>query len=282
MIAAGPPASPASVGDHYDELDPLYRELWGEHVHHGLWATGRETPGQAVEALVDRAARAMALSPADRVCDVGCGYGAPARRLAREHGVRVTGYTLSAAQWSAADRAARGTDGLRFVHGDWLENDLAGASFDAVLALESASHVGPKDRLLREARRVLRPGGRVVICAWTAAENPRPWQVRHLLAPICEEGSLAGLATRREYVGWAREAGLEVRTREDLAPAVRRTWDVCLRRAAARLLPGRGGWSYLLNPRGRHRRFALALPRIWLAYRTGCLGYLLLAARRPR
>ena len=27
----------ASVADHYDELDDFYREIWGEHVHHGLW-----------------------------------------------------------------------------------------------------------------------------------------------------------------------------------------------------------------------------------------------------
>jgi len=32
-----------AVADHYDELDPVYRRVWGEHVHHGLWATGRET-----------------------------------------------------------------------------------------------------------------------------------------------------------------------------------------------------------------------------------------------
>lgn len=29
-----------AVADHYDELDPIYRWVWGEYVHHGLWATG--------------------------------------------------------------------------------------------------------------------------------------------------------------------------------------------------------------------------------------------------
>ena len=35
----------------YDELDPVYRLVWGDHVHHGLWTTGRETPAEAVEEI---------------------------------------------------------------------------------------------------------------------------------------------------------------------------------------------------------------------------------------
>jgi tocopherol O-methyltransferase len=30
-----------SVARHYDTLDRFYREIWGEHVHHGLWRGGR-------------------------------------------------------------------------------------------------------------------------------------------------------------------------------------------------------------------------------------------------
>ncbi len=54
MIFPKRPQSIAAVATHYDELDSFYREIWGEHVHHGYWATGRESAGQAVEALVDR------------------------------------------------------------------------------------------------------------------------------------------------------------------------------------------------------------------------------------
>lgn len=45
-----------SVARHYDELDIYYRDLWGEHVHHGLWRTGRETPEAACEQLIRLAA----------------------------------------------------------------------------------------------------------------------------------------------------------------------------------------------------------------------------------
>ncbi|MFX8891546.1 hypothetical protein ABTN09_21320, partial [Acinetobacter baumannii] len=76
------PQSTASVALHNDELDAYYREIWGEHVHHGYWKTGRETPVQAVNALVDLLEEQLDLTAGRQVCDLGCGYGATARRLA--------------------------------------------------------------------------------------------------------------------------------------------------------------------------------------------------------
>jgi tocopherol O-methyltransferase len=105
----------AAVADHYDELDPFYREIWGRHVHHGYWATGRETPERAVEALVDLLAERLGLAQGQRACDVGCGYGATAIYLALRHGVLVTGVTISPVQ---AERARAATGGRR----DWARS----------------------------------------------------------------------------------------------------------------------------------------------------------------
>jgi tocopherol O-methyltransferase len=44
MISSSSPVTLRDIGDHYDELDHYYREIWGEHVHHGLWERGDETP----------------------------------------------------------------------------------------------------------------------------------------------------------------------------------------------------------------------------------------------
>jgi tocopherol O-methyltransferase len=66
-------------GDHYDELDAFYRELWGDHVHHGLWRTGREPAAVAVVQLVDLVAERLGLRAGERVVDIGA---ATARRPA--------------------------------------------------------------------------------------------------------------------------------------------------------------------------------------------------------
>ena len=79
--------------------------MWGEHVHHGLWTIGSESPEEAAVAMARYVADAAGVSAGSSVVDVGCGYGAVARLLARERLASVVGLTLSAAQ-AAAGRAA--------------------------------------------------------------------------------------------------------------------------------------------------------------------------------
>lgn len=63
MIIPAKEQTSAAVAQHYDDLDPFYRELWGDHVHHGLWTTGLENPAQAVENLIACVARHLELDP---------------------------------------------------------------------------------------------------------------------------------------------------------------------------------------------------------------------------
>src|SRR5206468_977577 len=116
------------IAGHYDELDHFYREIWGEHVHHGLWLTGRESSAEAVLQLTRRVAECARIANGADVCDIGCGYGATARMLARECGAKVTAMTISSAQFHFA-QAAMPDENVRYLLGDWLRNDLPDASF---------------------------------------------------------------------------------------------------------------------------------------------------------
>ena len=84
MITPTAEPIPAAVAAHYDDLDRFYREIWGEHVHHGLWRSGRESPEVAVRQLITLVAERAEIAAGDLVCDVGCGYGGTARVLAHE------------------------------------------------------------------------------------------------------------------------------------------------------------------------------------------------------
>ena len=265
------PATPADVARHYDELDEFYRELWGPHVHHGLFASPADTPAIATRRLVDMVAERAALRPRHRVCDVGCGYGATAAILAADYGCEVVGSTVSATQHARAVADAR--DGCRFVLGDWQENGLRDASFDAVIAIESTAHMADKRRAVAEAARVLRPAGRLVICAWLAADGVSGWRRTRLLDPICREGRLAGLGTEADYRRWLAAAGLEMERFEDLTRSVRRTWTVVARRAARALLTRPAYVRYLLRTDASERRFPVTIARLWLAYRIGAMRY---------
>src|SRR5690554_3798527 len=100
MVVSEHAQGPEAVANHYDELDRFYREIWGEHVHHGYWREGTESPQQAVLELVHFLAEKLQLQEGDEVCDVGCGYGASAELLAQRHGVLATGVTISRRQFN--------------------------------------------------------------------------------------------------------------------------------------------------------------------------------------
>ncbi len=278
MIIPSVPQTAADVAGHYDELDEAYRSIWGEHVHHGYWRTGRETPEQATEALIELVADRLGLAPGQFVVDIGCGYGASAAWLAARHDVAVTGFTLSEAQWAiAAARPGR----LDFRLQDWLDNGLAEASFERAYAIESSEHMVDKARFFAEAARVLKPGGRLVVCAWLARTDAGRFAVRHLLEPICREGRLPGMGTREDYEALAAGAGLRSLGFDDISRQVRRTWSICARRTFGRLFTDRDLRRLALARTTRNRSFLLILPRLMLALRTGAMRYGLFVWEKP-
>jgi tocopherol O-methyltransferase len=183
VIASSRPIDSASVADHYDELDRFYRDLWGEHLHHGLWLKGDETSELAVAQLVNFVAERARITRGTRVCDIGCGYGATARLLARQHGALVTAVTISPAQHAYAGKAAP-TPNPEYLLADWLRTDLPPETFDAAIAIESSEHMSDKREFFLRAVRVLKPGGRLVVCSWLAADCPAIWQISWLLKPV--------------------------------------------------------------------------------------------------
>ncbi|MDQ6765461.1 MAG: class I SAM-dependent methyltransferase, partial [Verrucomicrobiota bacterium] len=208
MITSRKKISGEAVASHYDELDYFYREVWGDHVHHGLWRQGNETRDEAVLQLTELVASSARVGAGSRVCDIGCGYGATARFLA-ERGADVTGITISPAQFTVAKGRLANKTNPQFVLGDWLANDLSAGSFDAAIAIESSEHMPNLPLFFAQAHRVLRGGGRLVICAWLSAEQPSAFATKWLLEPICREGRMPQLATAAEYRSLGLETGFD-------------------------------------------------------------------------
>jgi SAM-dependent methyltransferase len=125
----------------------------------------------------DRMLRFVGVRPGSRtrVLDVGCGA-APGLRYLGERGVSAVGVDISAAALAAARQILPNARlvrcdldcGLPFVPGD----------FDLVLMSEVVEHVADLPLVLREVRRVLRPGGALVLT------TPNLWDVRRVVAAL--------------------------------------------------------------------------------------------------
>ncbi len=116
-----------------------------------------------VAALAQLAA-AAGIARAHHVLDICSGMGGPARYLAHTHGSRVTGIDLTASRVEAATRLtalARLSDRVEFRCGNALALPFADASFDIVISQEAWAHIPDKARLVFEAVRVLKPGGKI-------------------------------------------------------------------------------------------------------------------------
>lgn len=101
----------------------------------------------------------LGVRPGMRVLEVGSGLGILASAVASIAG-EVVGVERSPEQIARAPRGAN----LTFVEGDAHELEFPDASFDLVYARYVLEHVADPERVLREMRRVAKPGARVAAC----------------------------------------------------------------------------------------------------------------------
>lgn len=216
---------------HYDHVTEAWKLLLGEELHYGVFTTGDEPLHVATGELTDRMIEVAQLSPGLRVLDVGCGTGAPACRLVEEHDVEVVGITPSSVGVAAAiGRAeARGlSDRASFERRDGADNGLPDASFDRVWVLESSHLMPERERLVSECARVLRPGGRVVLCDIIRRREIPFKEVRDRredLAVLRAAFGPARMESLEYYAGKAEAHGLVVDRAEDLTQATLPTFD---------------------------------------------------------
>jgi tocopherol O-methyltransferase len=79
------------------------------------------------------------------------------------------------------------------------------------------------------------------------------------------------MGSQEDYLAMADKAGLRLVSSEDLSACVRRTWSICARRLASKLLSDPAFRRMALGPRVRNRAFLLSIPRLMLALRAGAM-----------
>src|SRR5207237_9137178 len=106
MKAAPAKATAQQVREHYNFFAHIYRLFWGEHIHHGLFLNGIETPEEAQLLMLEHCVQLAGLQPQSHVLDVGGGHGGTAVYAAHTYDWSVRGLDISERPGKRAQRRA--------------------------------------------------------------------------------------------------------------------------------------------------------------------------------
>jgi cyclopropane-fatty-acyl-phospholipid synthase len=176
-------ASAEAIEHHYDVGNEFYR-LWLDATMTyscALWAEGDSLERAQLRKL-DHLIEGARAAGAQRVLDVGCGWGSLLQRLVQLHGVgHATGLTLSRAQAEAV--TALGDRRIEVHVENWAEHE-PGERYDAIVSIGAFEHFARFGMTRRErvaayrkffafCRELLAPGGRLVLQTNAKGSNVR-------------------------------------------------------------------------------------------------------------
>ena len=263
------------MSDHtYDDLDPLYRAIWGQSLHHAYWESGKETSDEAKEKLIQKIFRHW--QPSGHVIDIGCGYGILARRLSQRFQCHVSACTSSQAQADAikknsAIRQSPPANKLTLLSGSWLDQALPAQSLDAALSLESTSHFADFSALLKKTHQVLKPGASWLICDWFSEHGERP-----LLRHLAETGGLPPWRSLSAFLTLAHQQGFTTSLTLDLSRQVAPTWSSLFLKSLSTPLKKPKMIPLFLSAVCKRPALLWTFPLLRLAYAQGDLSYFLI------
>lgn len=179
----------------YDRYSKIYDLIFGK-----IFANGREVGLELLE-----------LHAGAQVLEVGVGTGLSLPQFSRS--VEITGIDLSQDMLNQAQKRVQafGWRNVRLLKMDATQLEFPEKSFDRVYAAYFISTVPDPVKVVREMKRVCRPGGYLVFLNHFKSENPIVGGVERLISPLCRK---LGFRTDLDLEWLMKQTGLEIESVE--------------------------------------------------------------------
>lgn len=205
----------AAVTKYYSDTQFEYKLIWNwmlkstPALHFGYYDEKATNHSRAIVRANEVLAEFGGIPRSATIADAGCGLGQSSEWLATELDARVTGLSIVPKQIDAIHRRLkqRPVKNVAFVVADYLQMPFENESVDVVWAFESVCHAREKIAFYKEAFRVLRPGGKLVMAEYTRTARPLPPEGEALLHEIFDPWAIPDLDTIGEHETHAKAAG---------------------------------------------------------------------------
>jgi ubiquinone/menaquinone biosynthesis C-methylase UbiE len=206
-------------------------DAWSRDLHWGYWETPNSPDvtvsgyAHAMQGLTRQHLLQVEIRSGQRIVDVGCGLGGTISLLNDEHqGLQLIGLNIDERQLAVAREKVRVREGsentIEFIHGDACCLPFEDHSVDIILSIECIFHFSSRESYLAEVKRVLRPGGRLVVSDFVAKAWSIPFVIGlylpHQQGVKRSYGDSGLPATPGVYRRLARRSGLTLRDVNDV------------------------------------------------------------------
>lgn len=219
-----------TIADFWNQISEGWKMIWGPHIHHGFYEDGKSsTPLEAQENLIEKLTALLKITPQDQILDAGCGMGGSSLFLAKKYHVNVCGITLSQKQVAIAKQTAQldHIKNVTFKVEDALSlSSFADNSFDLVWSLESCEQFYDKNLFLKQAYRVLKPGGQLMLATWCSSQDEYEGNLAKKYRKLCLAFDLPYMPTMKHYCNLLTTNGFTLKTTLDWSTQVKKSWDV--------------------------------------------------------